>query len=182
MSRLAADATYWLKRIGRPGVAGIALAVFAGMFTLSAIVPASENLRQLRQEAGSAREQLRKMARLGVDGGEGQAQRLAAFQRFFPELASAPDWLDKIYGAAARQSLVLEQADYKLLRSKEARLAAYQINLPVRGSYLQIRNFIVEVLNEVPAAALEDVSFQRQAVGSATVEGRVRLTLYLRQP
>lgn len=182
MNGLAANVAYWLKRLGRPGVAGLALTVFAAMFTLSAILPARDELRQLRQDVGSARAALRRMADQGMAGGEGKGTSLAAFHRHFPEVASAPDWLDRIYAAAARQSLALEQADYKLLRSKEARLAAYQISLPVRGSYLQIRNFIVEVLNEVPAAALEDVSFQRQEVGAATVEGRVRLTLYLRQP
>ncbi len=69
--------------------------------------------------------------------------------------------------AAARQSISLEQGEYKLLGSRGERLAAYQINLPIKGSDLQIRNFVAEVLNEVPVAALEDVSFQRQAIGES---------------
>ena len=95
-------------------------------------------------------------------------------------MAAAPDWLEKIYAAAARQSISLEQGEYKLLGSSGERLVAYQINLPIKGSDLQIRNFAAEVLNSVPVAALEDISFQRPAIGGSAVEAKVRLMLYLR--
>jgi len=51
--------------------------------------------------------------------------------------------------------------------------------LPVQGSYAQIRGFVSAVLEQVPAAVLEEVSLKRDSVESARVEARIRLTLYL---
>lgn len=180
MKSLLASTEERLRRLGWPGMAGIALAAFALMLFFTAIMPARDRLEELRHEVATSREAISKMAHQGMSGGEGQEANLAAFYRFFPETSSVPDLLDRIYAAASKQSLVLEQAEYKLVRNPEDRVAAYRITLPVQGSYLQIRNFIVEVLNQVPSSALEDVSFQRQSIGTPLVEGRVRFTLYLR--
>jgi Tfp pilus assembly protein PilO len=180
MIGLRSRVAYWLKILGWPGWAGAGLVIFSAIFYALAIIPSSASLEQARQEAVAARETLKKMAQQGMQGGNDQESRLAAFYRFFPAMAAAPDWLEKIYAAAARQSISLEQGEYKLLGSRGDRLAVYQINLPIKGSDLQIRNFVAEVLNEVPVAALEDVSFQRQGIGSPAVEAKVRLMLYLR--
>jgi hypothetical protein len=52
--------------------------------------------------------------------------------------------------------------------------------LPVKGSYEQIRGFVAAVLNDVPAAALEDIGLRRDAIGARTLEARLKLTLFLR--
>jgi Tfp pilus assembly protein PilO len=180
MTRVRNIVARWLAVLGWPGLAGAGLVAFAVLFHVFAIMPSSARLEQVRQEAGVARDALKKMAQHGIAGGNDQESRLAAFYRFFPAMTAAPDWLEKIYAAAARQSISLEQGEYKLLESRDERLAVLQVNLPLRGSDLQIRNFVAEVLNDVPVAALEDVSFQRQAIGDSAVEAKVRLTLYLR--
>lgn len=180
MSRALNMAAYWLKSLGWPGWAGAGLMVFAALFHAWLIMPSSARLEQVQQETGAASEALRKMVQQGIAGGNDQESRLAAFYRFFPARAAAPDWLARIYAAAARQSISLEQGEYKLLGSKGERLVVYQINLPIRGSDRQIRNFVAKVLNQVPVAALEDISFQRQAIGSPEVQAKVRLLLYLR--
>jgi hypothetical protein len=180
MRRLLVNSESSLRRLGWPGMLGIALGAFAVMFYISAIMPTQARVEQLRHEIAKSREAISKMARQGMSGGYGQEANLTAFYRFFPETSSVPDQLDRIYAAAAMQSLALEQAEYKLVRNQEERIAIYRITLPVQGSYLQIRNFIVEVLNRVPSAALEDVSFQRQSIGTPLIDGKVRLALYLR--
>lgn len=180
MSRALNQAAYWLKILGWPGWAGAGLVIFTALFHAWLIAPTAARLEQVRQETGAANEALKKMAQQGIAGGGNQESSLAAFYRFFPAMADAPDWLAKIYAAAARQSISLEQGEYKLIGSKGERMAVYQINLPLRGSDRQIRNFVAEVLNQVPVAALEDISFQRQAIGSPEVQAKVRLLLYLR--
>lgn len=180
MNRAIHQAAYWLKTLGWPGWAGAGLLVCAALFHVWMIAPSTTRLEQARQEAVAASEALKKMAQQGIAGGGNQESGLAAFYRFFPPMADAPDWLGKIYSAAARQSISLEQGEYRLIGNKDERLAVYQINLPLRGSDRQIRNFVAEVLNQVPVAALEDISFQRQAIGSPEVQAKVRLLLYLR--
>jgi hypothetical protein len=49
----------------------------------------------------------------------------------------------------------------------------------LRGGYAQVRSFLDQVLTQIPAAALEEVTIRRDSVGARATETRVRLTLYL---
>ena len=55
----------------------------------------------------------------------------------------------------------------------------FQMVLPVKGEYRQIRRFLAALPAEIPIIALEDVQFSRQNVGDSTVEARIRMALYL---
>jgi hypothetical protein len=55
----------------------------------------------------------------------------------------------------------------------------YQLNLPVKGSYAAIWQFALSALRAIPFASLDDISFRRDSIGDATVEARLRFTLYL---
>ena len=39
----------------------------------------------------------------------------------------------------------------------------------------------MQVLNDAPVASLDEISFKRETIGNATVEAKVRLTLYLEE-
>jgi Tfp pilus assembly protein PilO len=167
-----------MDELGWPGAVGIALVVFAGAFWLSAIQPAAAERDLLHQEA----EKLERRVRL--DGQKRYRpptapEQLANFYAFFPVASSTPEWLAKIHAAAAAKGLQLASGEYKVARGATERLARYQITLPVQGAYPQIRAFIGEVLQQVPAAVIDEVSLKRDSVESARLEARIRLTLYL---
>lgn len=61
----------------------------------------------------------------------------------------------------------------------KTQLARYQIVLPVRGSYPQIRGFLKALLAQLPTVVLEDLELQRKRIGDRELNGRVRMTLYL---
>lgn len=109
------------------------------------------------------------------------AARLEEFYRFFPAQQTAPDWLEKIHEAAAKQGLQLPQGDYRLVRDNGTHLAAYQVTYPMKGSYLQLRRFLTQVLREVPIASLDDVGLRRDTVGQAEVQATVKLTLHMKE-
>ena len=83
-----------------------------------------------------------------------------------------------MYAAAAAQKLVLEQGEYRLSSDKTGKLARYQVTLPVKGSYLQIRQFVDQALIDVPVATLDDINFKREAIGATQLEARIKFTLY----
>ena len=56
----------------------------------------------------------------------------------------------------------------------------YQIVLPVKGSYLQVRRFLAQAMRDTPGLALEGISFQRQEGDAPVLEAQLRLTVYLR--
>ena len=51
--------------------------------------------------------------------------------------------------------------------------------LPVAGSYVQIRQFITDVLQQLPALALSDLQITRDNAMSPTVEARLVFVLFL---
>ena len=65
------------------------------------------------------------------------------------------------------------------MQDRNWKLTRYQLTLPVKGSYRQIRGFIAQVLTDVPASALEEIGFRRDTVGTDRIDARLRLTLYL---
>jgi Tfp pilus assembly protein PilO len=167
-----------IEALGTAGVIGVALLVFAATLYGTAVVPRAAERTALQAEAERLRERLQMSG--SPAGAKGTlAEQLATFYAFFPPTQSSPDWLGKIHAAAKAKGLVLQSGEYKLERSADSRLARYQITLPVTGSYAQLRGFVGQVLADVPAAALEEITLRRESVASPRLEARIRLTLYL---
>lgn len=171
----------WLKQLGWAGVTGLSLMAFGLAYYLSAIQPADARIAQLRQQALTLQERIKNAADSFTDNPRSPGGQLNAFYEFFPAADSSSSWLRKIYHAASAQGIVLEQGDYRIAAEKEGRLLHYQVILPVKGSYLQIRKFIAAVLSEIPFASLDQISFEKQKISDPAVEAKIRLTIYLRQ-
>ena len=105
--------------------------------------------------------------------------QLSNFYAFFPLTDAVPDILGRIQRAAQRNDLTLARGEYKFTEERDFQLARYQITLPVAGAYSQVRGFVNDVLDAVPAAALEELTLKREAIGEDTLEARVRFTLFL---
>ena len=161
-----------------PGVAGIGLAAVACALFASAVLPAQAEIDRLRAQLARASS----AATNSPNGSEATARglsQLAMFTRNFPTLSEAPGWILKIHQIAAHNDLALDSGEYRLVDAKDSGLARYQITLPLRGGYSQVRSFLDQVLTQIPAAALEDLTIRRDSVGARATETRVRLTLYL---
>lgn len=106
-------------------------------------------------------------------------QEASKFYSMFPSGASLPKWLGLIDETALKQHLILNRGDYKLSQTKQGQLSRYELVLPVAGKYTQIRQFIVEVLQKLPALALSDLQIKRENTLSPTVEARLVFVLFL---
>lgn len=105
---------------------------------------------------------------------------LGQFYRHFPGKERIPNLLRVIYREAEGQGLLLAEGSYQLVPLKDTHLAAYQISLPVKGSYTQVRQFVAQLLRGLPGAAVDELHFSRDAITNAQLEAKIRLTLYLR--
>lgn len=106
----------------------------------------------------------------------------AALARFYAALgprAAADEQVRTLFALAASNGLVLRQGEYRTAYDRNARATAYQVDLPVQGSYGAVWRFALGALQAMPFAALDDIRFRRNAIGDPAVEARVRLTLYL---
>ena len=179
MNKITWIAYRQMKNIGMSGMAGVILVVLAIAVYLGAILPQQARSVQLTQDVADAQAR-RKMAQLNpaVDTRSTEA-RLHVFYEFFPTRQKAPMLLKTIYSAATAESITLAQGEYKYSAGMAGGMVMYQVDLPVKGSYVQIRKFIVKVMNSLPSAALDEVSFKREVVGSGQLEAMVRFKIYL---
>lgn len=167
-----------LDFLGLPGVASLGLLAFCLVAYLSALLPAQQRLTETLAQASNLRTQMAKSRATQMATPAPEVQ-LSSFYQSFPAHAATPDLLEKLYAAAADSGIALEQGDYRLISRRGDKLARYQITLPVKGTYPQIRKFISHLLADLPAASLDGVSFLRQKIGDTQVESQLKLTLYL---
>lgn len=175
LRRALAGLGYGLRRLGWPAAAGAGLAVFAAAFYFSGLRVAEARLAQVRAEIAALRAGRvidKDAERLSVQA------RLAEFREFFPPAAAVPATLARIHDAAQARGVLLERAEYKETRDKASALLRYQVSLPLRGSYPQIRSWVADVMNGNPSAVLEDFTLKRDEVGSEMLEARARLSIY----
>ncbi|KFC63149.1 putative membrane protein [Massilia sp. LC238] len=106
-------------------------------------------------------------------------QNLAHFYASLGERGKVERQLKTLFALAEKNGLALRQGEYRSSQDRAGRFLAYQITLPVTGRYGAIWQFAFDALRALPHASLDDVAFRRDAIGSETVEARLRLTLYL---
>lgn len=106
-------------------------------------------------------------------------QNLAHFHASLGERSKVERQLKTLFSLAAKNGLALRQGEYRSSQDRAGRFLTYQITLPVTGRYGAIWQFAFDALRALPHASLDDVGFRRDAIGSDTVEARLRLTLYL---
>lgn len=126
-------------------------------------------------QARSGVEPAQKAGQKKVYGG----QDLQAFYAFFPKMDSSPFWIRELTQVAAQREVEINGADYRMVRETDLKLARYEMVLPVRGKYSQLRGFIADALRTVPAMALADVALKREGVESELLEANLKFNLYL---
>ena len=178
MSTLRWYGRLWVTRLGWPGCIGLAAALAGLALYYGAIQPTKSKTHALEQEAFA----LRALARANSSFSKGPAGYeawLEEFYRSLPAKTSAPESLKVIFSAARTQALGLEQGDYKIKVDKNGRLLAYEIGLPVGGTYTQVRKFVAQVLEQIPAIALDEVIIKREGINAARVEASIHFTLFM---
>ena len=170
----------WLVHMTWPWLAAGGLLAFGAGFYLSMLGPAlhevdamNHRLLESQEEARMTEHANSKLTQLATPA------QLVAFYKFFPSERSIPDWVEKISATAAKNKLVLRQGEYQVIRDKTSKLLLYQVTLPVKGTYPNLRGFIDDVLTEIPMASIDNVKFERQKIGDDALLSTVTLTLNL---
>lgn len=166
----------WLIRLRWPGLLGLALLVFAAGLSAFAIQSTRQRVLALNREAAAMTARLGGRGVAAPPSGRGQ---LSNFYAFFPLTANLPELLGRVHRSAQQHGLLLEKGEYKLGHEPEFRLARYQVTLPVHGDYADVRGFVNDVLEAVPASALDELTLKRETIDLPQLEARVRFTLFL---
>jgi hypothetical protein len=108
------------------------------------------------------------------------SDRLQAFERQLGEAARIEDTLRNLFAIAKRLGIEPGQGQYKMQCEPRAVYCRYQVLWPVRGPYGALRALAEQSLHAVPFASLDDFSLRRETAGSDEMEGRLGLSLHLR--
>ena len=189
MAYLRWYASQMIKKIGVLGIVALAIALGCCLFYAFNIVPLQQKMaddanklpptNQAQILSGKTeKSQLKVMTK------QTTPEQIKRFYAQFPASETLPNCLRLIDNIALKQRLTLNRGDYKLtqiksLQSNQATLARYEIVLPVTGQYVQIRQFIAQVLHELPALALSDLQLKRESAQSPSVEARLIFVLLL---
>lgn len=193
MATLDAQYGAWLlarisKKLGFLGLLGLTLILGCGLFFAITIQPLKNQII-LTHEQLEQLEQTRPQAIITANKQEpvinDVALDVAAFKQLLPQANTLQHWLGLINKAALKHGLKLNKGDYKFTRVKQSQVArnqqasSYEIVLPVKGQYAQIRQFIAHALLLQPALALSSIKIQRDNTLSPNVEARLFFVLFL---
>lgn len=105
--------------------------------------------------------------------------RLSAFYTTLAPTSDAEQQIKTIFAIASHQNLQLNLADYKMATNADGRYQSYQLQFPLSGSYVAIRQFCEQLLLEMPFASLDEINFKRDTINSPKLDAKLRITLYL---
>jgi hypothetical protein len=179
MQNLLSELRRFATGLGAAGVVGVGLLVFGAALYTSSVLPARDELNRLETHAARA---VRGGAADSTTAGTKLASSVEQLERFsqrFPAFSDAPALVLKLHRIAAANGVALETGDYRLIRDRDWNISRYEITLPLKASYPQVRLFLAQLLDEVPALSLDEISIKRDSIGAGTAETRVRLTAYL---
>lgn len=169
--RLILEEQVW--RAGVPGLLGAALLAVAFSLGLGGLWPTLEEQARLSAELASA---ALPAASPAAPDPSRQASRILTT---LPRQTEATGALERVFAAADSEGLSVGQGEYILAVDASGALVRYQIRVPLRGSYPQIRRFVGRALEALPTLGLEQIEFQRQSISERELEATVGLTLFL---
>ena len=120
--------------------------------------------------------------RTRVTRGSDHSERYQDFRDRLAENGDRGKLLKVVFSEAKEAGIPLPQGDYSHISEVDGGYGKLQINLPVKGSYKQIRAFALGLLEKLPSLSLDEISFRRDNIKSSVVEARIRMTLYLKEP
>lgn len=182
LNQLALLLRWQASRLGIIGKIGLGLLVAAGIYFFSAVLPQESALLKLKERADILQMQALSKQIPGETETAKQMsgdQALQAFYDFFPRIDSSPFWIRELVQLARKQGVELSSSEYRLINENDARLARYEMILPVKGRYPQIRAFMADALETVPAMAISAIAIKRENVTVENLEARLEINLYL---
>lgn len=180
LAAIASRLRFELVVAGGPGAVGLALLLAGGIVRFLLVPQELQATEAARVVAEHQRKAYLAATASGAHGALGAAESLARFREGLTPEAKADEALDAIQRAVKARGLLPAGTEYKWQRRPAARLAEIQITLPVKGGYAPLRSFVGDVLADVPGLALDQCDLQRENVGVAAAEARLRFTLFLR--
>ena len=90
---------------------------------------------------------------------------------------SQDDAFKRVLQTAELHHVSVIEAGYRATKVPIPGVVQTIMQIPVKGSYPDIRSWFDDVLLKTPALSLDDISFKRETVGNGQIEAHLRFTL-----
>lgn len=168
---------YRIRIFGWQALLGLILLIACILFNIAVVIPKSHQLEQLKFRKSQLSATASEHAKTLEDASP-QAL-LRTFYHFLPPESDAVKLLSQVYKVATDYDVTAEKVDYHLTRNPTAQFSSYQVSLPLRGSYVEIRQFVNTLMNTLPSMSIDELSFHREDIHSNQVEANLRFSLIL---
>ena len=162
------------RRLGVAGVVGLALLVLAIVIFAAGIYPIQRSIESLRHQL-SERPIHAKESVPELTPEQSLMMDLGLFGQRFSSVEKLSDQLDILFRLADLHQLTVDKGEYALNERAGGMLRRFEVTLPVSGTYPDIRNFIQQMLEKLPATALSDLVLEREKIS----DGHVKATLHI---
>ena len=181
-NRVSSDALRYLlhrtQYVGRVGVVGIALLIFATAFFVTTNSALRTQSSDLRADLATAQQDAAARRSAGQDASPTAA--LLLFVSKLPARGELPRITERIVQQAAAAGLVLERGSYDFTVTHSGQIVRARLSFPVQGAYPAIRNFVDGTLVAVPNAAVDGLKLERKNIGSGEIDADIRFAVFLR--
>ena len=179
-ARFATAARRAHEQLGRGGLIGIGLALGGLALLLTVLIPmqremvvASATLARERSEA--TRPALPAVKIAPRSGAEITADTINQFYSDFPSTVERTQLLGRLFQIARTSGVTMQAGDFRLTAVPDSALMRYELNLPITGSYAEVKRFVALSLEALPTLALEDLRLRRESASEARIEALLRM-------
>jgi len=168
------------RRLGGWGLLALAACGLALGGYVAIVIPLQQEIVKLRQQA--TRMPITPVAQVPqVLPHERVNAELESFRTRFPGVEGLSDQLDLLFELTSQHGLAVNRADYALVEKAGGAMRRFEVTLPVRGSYAQMRAFIDALLEQLPSVAIADIQLERGKIAESQVNGNLRLVFFVRK-
>jgi len=163
------------RRQGWPTLLGIGLGIAAAVVWLS--LPLARQQLQQTQYALAHAQASQTKAKAKP---QAVADQLDALYQVLDQGRDRDRDLAQLFALAREEGWDLAQADYRLLPQNQAGLQRLQIQLPLTGSYADLRDLCKALLRGKPNLSLDELGFKRDNAAEANLDATLKLSLWAR--
>ena len=168
-----------LRRWGWPGATGLVLLLLAAVLATTWLPHLTQHSRSLSVASAEADQQSRRdhQRSLAPVATQSPAQRFASA---FPDPDLREARVAALLTSARTHGLSLQRSEFRLTREAQLGLLKYSVNLPLSGSYAQLRSFVEDTQSADTAVALERMRLQRGSARATVVDADLTWSFYMR--
>lgn len=163
------------SRTGLAALSGLVLAGLAVLAWLLAIPALTTDAERLGQASTRLRQQVER-TRLTRHATPAVGEQIRQFKAWFPLVDRNAADLRLLYTHAASAGVAIDKGEYQLASASAKGLVNYEVVLPVKARYANMREFIAAVLNAAPHASLAELRMERASASSDLLDARVHFT------